>query len=155
MASDTPSLTDSAPVASAGAAAASGAWTHADFFRLLEAMGRLRVISGSGPSTFEALCGFGPWSLEHGFMNAITPEYHWHLALARFRHVRSVDSVHARSGRRVLFFELREQAADEPFLRIYLHREKHAEFGEERERGFAAAHATLEAGVTLASGVSR
>jgi len=155
MASETPSPTDSVQSDPTRQSAAPGVWTQADFFRLLEQLGRLRVISGCGPSTFEALCGFGPWSLEHGFMNAITPEYHWHLALARFRHLRSVDSVHARSGRRVLFFELREQAGDEPFLRIYLHREKNAEFGEERERRFAGAHATLEPGVPLAPGASR
>lgn len=150
MASETPSTTPS-PEATPPA----GGWSHRRFFSLLEAMGRLRVISGCGPSTFEALCDFGPWSLDHGFMNAITPAYHWHLAIARFRHLRSVDAVHARSGRRVLFFELREQAGDEPFLRIYLHREKGAEIGDERECAFAAAHASLESGVTLASGVDQ
>lgn len=155
MANETPSPMDSSASDPSLPPGAAGVWSHADFFRLLEQMGRLRVISGCGPSTFEALCGFGPWSLEAGFMNAITPEYHWHLALARFRHVRSVDAVHARSGRRVLFFELREQASDEPFLRLYLHREKGAEFGEERERRFAGAHATLAPGITFAPGASR
>jgi hypothetical protein len=130
-------------------------WTHRRFFELLAELGPLRVISACGPNTFEALCRFGPWSLERGFMNAITPAYHWHLALARFRHLRSADAVHARSGRRVLFFELREGGDAEPFLRIYLHRETGAGFEAEPERHFAAAHAALQAGVELASGDPR
>jgi hypothetical protein len=108
------------------------------------------VISSCGPSTFEALCGLHSWSIERGFMNAITPEYHWHLAVARLRHLKTGDEVHARSGRRVLFFELRESESAEPFLRIYVHREKGAEFGEERERRFAAAHGELRSGVAFA-----
>lgn len=150
MATEIPAANPSEPVSAAG-----DVWSHRRFFSLLEAMGALRVISGCGPSTFEALCTFGPWTIEHGFMNAITPAYHWHLAIARFRHVKSVDSVHARSGRRVLFFELRERESDDPFLRIYLHREKGAEIGDERERRFAAAHATLQSGVPLALGVDQ
>jgi hypothetical protein len=150
MATEIPSTTPSEPVSPAG-----DGWSHRRYFSLLEEMGALRVISGCGPSTFEALCTFGPWTIEHGFMNAITPAYHWHLAIARFRHVKSVDSVHARSGRRVLFFELRERESDDPFLRIYLHREKGAEIGEQRERRFAAAHATLQSGVPLAFGVDQ
>jgi hypothetical protein len=130
-----------------------GAWSHQRFFALLEGMGRLRVISQCGPSTFEALCTFGPFTLERGFMNAITPEYHWHLALARLRHVRSADEVHARSGRRVLFFELREREGDEPFLKIYLHRPPGAEFEDDRVRRFAEAHASLADGRALVSEV--
>jgi len=126
-------------------------WTHRRFFELLESLGRLRVISACGPSTFEALCRLHSWSIERGFLNAITPEYHWHLAVSRLRHLRSADEVHARSGRRVLFFELRESDSANPFLSIYLHREKGAEFEPERERAFAAAHAELSAGVALAS----
>lgn len=128
-------------------------WTHRRFFELLESLGRLRVISACGPSTFEALCALHSWSIERGFLNAITPEYHWHLAVSRLRHLASRDEVHARSGRRVLFFELREQADAEPFLRIYVHREKQTEFGEERERRFAAAHAELQGGVGFAAEV--
>jgi hypothetical protein len=134
---------------------ASGAWSHERFFALLEQLGRLRVISQCGASTFEALCTFGPWSLERGYMNAITPAYHWHLALARFRHLRSCDQVHGRSGRRVLFFELREQADAEPFLRIYVYRDPSAEFEPERERRFAAAHASLADGAALAAKETR
>lgn len=125
------------------------AWTARRFFELLGSLGRLRVISQSGPSTFEALCQVGPFALERGFVNAITPDYHWHLALRRFRHVRSHDEVHARSGRRVLSFALREEAGREPFLRIYLHREKDAEFDAAREARFQAAHGALRHGAPI------
>ena len=125
------------------------------FFAALRDLSPLRVISACGPSTFEAIIDFDAHGFDGRMMNAITPAYHWHLALPRFRFVTSVDSVHARSGRRVLFFELRERESDDPFLRIYLHREKGAEIGEERERRFAAAHATLQSGVPLAFGVDR
>lgn len=119
------------------------AWTHRRFFDVLGTLGRLRVIVRSGPSTFEALCRFGPYDLARGFMNAITDAYHWHLALAPFRHLRSRDAVHERSGRRVLFFELREAPDAAPFLLIYLHRDKGAEFDPECEQAFARAHADL------------
>jgi hypothetical protein len=130
------------------------AWSHARFFDLLGALGALRVISIAGASTFEAICRFGPHGFAHGHMNAITPAYHWHVSLARFRHVRSCDEVHERSGRRVLFFELREEAAAEPFLRIYLYREKGVDFEPGPEAAFAAAHAGLAAGVSLAPAAS-
>lgn len=55
MATEIPAATPSEPVSAAG-----DAWSHRRFFSLLEAMGALRVISGCGPSTFEALCTFGP-----------------------------------------------------------------------------------------------
>src|SRR5262245_1007765 len=97
---------------------AASAWTHRRFFGELGPLSPLRVISQCGASTFEAICRFGPHGFADGHMNAITPEYHWHVALARFRHVTSVDRTHARSGRRVLFFELREQAGAAPFLSI-------------------------------------
>lgn len=124
-------------------------WTARRFFALLADLGRLRVISQSGASTFEALCTVGPFEIAHGFVNAITPEYHWHLALKRFRHLRSHDEVHARSGRRVLFFTLHEAADAAPFLRIYLHREKGAEFEPDREARFAAAHGALRDGAPI------
>lgn len=125
------------------------AWTARRFFALLGSLGRLRVISQSGPSTFEALCTVGPFEIAHGFVNAITPDYHWHLALKRFRHLRSHDEVHARSGRRVLFFTLAEGPGEPPFLRIYLHREKGAEFDAAREAPFREAHGALRAGVAV------
>lgn len=124
-------------------------WTARRFFALLAELGRLRVISQSGPSTFEALCQVGPIEIAHGFVNAITPDYHWHLAVKRFRHVRSHDDVHARSGRRVLFFSLREDADSDPFLRIYLHREKGEEFEPAREARFRAAHGALGEGAPI------
>jgi hypothetical protein len=124
-------------------------WTARRFFALLADLGRLRVISQSGPSTFEALCEVGPVEIVHGFLNAITPEYHWHLALKRFRHLRSHDEVHARSGRRVLFFSLHEDADAAPFLRIYLHREKGAGFDAAREARFLAAHGALREGAPI------
>jgi hypothetical protein len=129
--------------------AEAGSWSARRFFALLGTFGRLRVISQSGPSTFEALCRVGPFEIAHGFVNAITPEYHWHLAVKRFRHLRSHDEVHARSGRRVLFFALAEAAGEAPFLRIYLHREKGEEFEPAREARFREAHGALREGVAL------
>ncbi len=125
-------------------------WTPRRFFDLLGRLGPLRVISICGPSVFESLCEFGAYGVAHGYMNAITPAFHWHLALDRFRYLRSRDEVHERSGRRVLFFELGEVAEAEPFLRIYVHREKGAEFEPEREKDFLEAHAALAAGASLA-----
>lgn len=105
------------------------------------------MISISGPSVFEALCTFGPYGFAGGHMNAMTPAYHWHLKLSGLARVRTRDEVHARSGRRVLFFELYEPRASAPFLRIYLYRDKGAEFEPEREARFARAHAELAQGV--------
>jgi len=129
--------------------ASAGEWTHREFFALVRALGRLRVIHQSGPSTFEALCELGPHGFADGWMNAICAEYHWHLKLDGFGHVRSVDRTHARSGRRVLFFELRERAGAKPFAFIYLHREKGEAFEPEREKAFLEAHEQLAEGVTL------
>jgi hypothetical protein len=109
-----------------------------------------RVISQCGPSTFEAIAEFGPHGFASGHMNAITSAYHWHLRTSGFGAVRSVDTTHARSGRRVLFFELREHPTDErPFLLVYLHRERGEEFAPEREQRFLAAHVELKDGVAL------
>lgn len=127
----------------------SGSWSARRFFALLGTLGRLRVISRSGPSTFEALCTVAPFEIAHGFVNAITPEYHWHLGVKRFRHLRSHDEVHARSGRRVLFFTLAEGPGEAPFLRIYLHREKGEEFEPAREARFREAHGALREGVAV------
>ena len=125
-------------------------WSHRRFFDALRSLGRLRVISRSGPSTFEALCSFEAYGFGHGHMNAITGAYHWHLSLRGFGHLRSGDEIHERSGRRVLFFELRERAGSAPFLFIYLHREKGEEFEAGREQRFAALHAELSQGLALA-----
>src|SRR5262245_36859439 len=125
-------------------------WTHARFFRALGPLSPLRVISQCGASTFEAICSFGAFGFADGHMNAITPEYHWHIALARFGHLTSVDRVHARSGRRVLLFELRERAGVAPFLSIFVYRERGEEFDAAREARFAALHAELAEGCALA-----
>jgi len=130
-------------------------WTHRRFFDLLGTLGPLRVISISGPSVFEALCTFGPYGFAEGHMNAITPAYHWHLALAGFGHLVSCDEEHARSGRRVLFFELRGADDERPFLRIYLHRPKGEPFDPEIEKRFAEAHAELASGVALEKEATR
>jgi hypothetical protein len=127
------------------------AWTAQRFFDLIRKLGKLRIISISGPSTFEAIGELGPCGLAGGFMNSITDTHHWHLQLSRFGHLRSCDETHARSGRRVLFFELREHADAPPFLRIYVHREKCEEFDPQREGLFAAAHGELEKGAVLAA----
>ena len=136
---------------SASAAGARPPWTHPRFFTLLASLGPLRVIHQSGASTFEALCRFGAHGFAHGYMNAITDAYHWHLKLDAFGHVRSRDRTHARSGRRVLFLELSEQEGTKPFCSIYLHREKGAEFDAELEKRFLEAHAELADGRALAS----
>lgn len=150
-----------APAASAGDTARSDAArpfagspiepTHETFFRALRELGRLRVISQCGASTFEALCELGPCGFAKGQMNAITDAYHWHVSLARFRHVQTHDALHTRSGRRVLYFELREHGGAEPFLRIYLHRAKGEELAPVREARFAALHREWIDGATLAA----
>ena len=83
------------------AAPAAGAWTSRRFFALLAELSPHRVISQCGPSTFEAILDFGSHGFASGFMNAVTPAYHWHLRTAGFGALRSVDTTHARSGRRV------------------------------------------------------
>jgi hypothetical protein len=127
------------------------AWTHRRFFALLREMGRLRVIHRSGASTFEALCSMGPHGFAEGYMNAITDAYHWHLKLDGFGYLRTHDTTHARSGRRVMFFELGEKRGMPPFAMIYLHREKGEEFEPEREKRFLEAHGELGAGRVLAT----
>jgi hypothetical protein len=126
-------------------------WSARRFFELLRTLGPLRVISQCGPSTFEAICELRAFGVAQGHMNAISDTYHWHVHLASLRYLRSYDQTYPRSGRRVLFFELREAPAAEPFLRIFLYRGKDEEFGDERERRFAAAHAQLSEGCELAA----
>lgn len=138
-----------APDPLAALAASREPWTPRRFFDALGGLGWLRIITVAGPSTFEALCEFGPYGIARGTLNAITAAYHWHIDLARFRHLRSRDEIHERSGRRVLFFELRESDGAPPFARIYLHREKGAAFAPDLERAFAALHDQLESGCTI------
>lgn len=126
--------------------------TVRSFFEALRLLGPLRVISQCGPSTFESICAVRSFSLADGWFNAIDPAFHWHLKLDGFGHLRSRDETHARSGRRVLFFELRTDAAAEPFLTIYLYRRPGQDFGPEQEHLFAELHAELASGVTLAEG---
>ncbi len=125
--------------------------THREFFDTLRALGPLRVISQSGPSVFEAICRLDAYGIQEGHLNAITDTYHWHVALDRFRHVRSHDEVHERSGRRVLFFTLREAPDAAPFLLVYLYRGKREEFGDARESIFAEVHQRLAAGMEVRS----
>ena len=141
---------DLAPTTATQTAPTGDRWTHRRFFALLRELGRLRVIHRAGASTFEALCTMGPHGFAEGHMNAITDEYHWHVKLSAFGHLRTQDTTHGRSGRRVMFFELREQEASPPFAFIYLHREKGEEFAPDRELRFLAAHAELGAGRNLA-----
>jgi hypothetical protein len=131
------------------AAATAGEWSARRFFGLLRELGRLRVIHRSGASTFESLCSMGPHGFAEGYMNAITDAYHWHLKLDGFGYLRTQDTTHARSGRRVMFFELYEKRGVPPFAMIYLHREKGDEFEPEREKRFLEAHAELGAGREL------
>jgi len=137
-------------------AAAPRPWTAARFFELLGELGRVRVISVCGPSVFESLCEVGDFEVAGGHLNAITDAYHWHLGLARFRDLFELPGEFVtRSGRRVLFFELGEDAGADPFLRIYLHRAKGEEFASDRVSRFAAAHAELADGCPIATGGSR
>jgi hypothetical protein len=134
----------------AGATAGSGEpWTARRFFTALAGLGPLRVISQSGPSTFEAICEVGAFGISGGYLNAITSSYHWHLRLDGFAHLVSRDEVHERSGRRVLFFELRGDPEDEPFLRIYLYRHVGEDFGRERESRFGELHRELGSGAMV------
>lgn len=122
-------------------------WPAARLFELLRDLSPLRVISVCGPSTFEAICDFDTHAMAHGYMNAIQPAYHWHFRLDGLRTVRSRDELHERSGRRVLFLEFRDDAQADPFLWIYVHRERGAEFHAEREKAFLDAHETLSRGI--------
>src|SRR5690606_25359272 len=98
---------------------------------------------------FEALCTVGPFEIAHGFVNAITPAYHWHLALKRFRHLRSHDEAHARSGRRVLVFTPHEDADAAASGRIYVRRAPGAAWEPDREARVAAARGALRAGAPV------
>jgi len=109
----------------------------------------VRVISVCGPSVFEAICRVAPFDKQSGFLNMITDAYHWHFAASRLGHLQSFDEVHARSGRRVLFFTLREAPELDPFLRIYVYRAPGDEFAAEVLRDFATAHSELAAGVQV------
>lgn len=124
-------------------------WTVRRFFTLLGRLGRLRVISICGPSVFESLCEAGPFSIEDGSMNMVTNAFHWHVDVSRFRHLRACDTLHARSGRNVLFFELRESADSTPFLRIYVYRAPGVDFDPAVAAAFQSAHGELAAGVLL------
>ncbi|MBY0401185.1 hypothetical protein K2X89_12880 [Myxococcota bacterium] len=127
-------------------------WSAERFFDLLQQLGRLRVISVCGPSVFESICVAGPYEVAEGFLNMVTDAFHWHVGLARLRHLQSHDNLHGRSGRNVLFFELRERADATPFLRIYVYRAPGVEFASEIAQAFQRAHRELEHGVLLTSG---
>lgn len=126
---------------------------HRAFFEMLRDVSPVRVISISGASVFEAISRVGEVELAEGFLNAITPAYHWHVDLKRFREVRARDELHARSGRRVMFFELAEEAGAKSFLMIYVHREKGVEFEPAREARFKQYAATLGAPIAAAAEV--
>lgn len=125
-----------------------------DLFESFRRLGPLRVISVNGPSVFEAILELGAFGVADGWLNAMTPEYHWHVDLGRVRHLTTRDTVHERSGRRVLFFELREEAEAEPFLLVYLYRgpdkDGREDFDTEREEGFAELHERFDEGAELA-----
>mgnify|MGYP005839304455 CR=1 FL=1 len=140
---------DEAPTRAGSRNDLSRGWTAPRFFDLLNDLGRLRVISVCGPSVFEAICEAGPYEIVGGFLNMITDAYHWHFAMKRFGHLRSFDTTHARSGRRILYFELREQPEDDPFLRIYAYRPPETDFEPAVLERFAEAHRELAEGVSL------
>ncbi len=118
-------------------------------FGAIRDLGPLRIISICGPSVFEAIEELGPFGVRDGWLNAINDRFHWHLEVARIGWVTTRDQVHERSGRRVLFFELRETRESDPFLLLYLHRAKGEEFGEARQRLFAGLHEHFAGGSPL------
>jgi hypothetical protein len=125
-------------------------WSVERLFGELRELSPLRVISICGPSVFETICEVGAFAVAQGYLNAITPSYHWHLEIAGCARARTRDQVHERSGRQVLFLELFAPASEQPFLSIYLHREKGAAFDTVRLERFQALHAALAGGVDLA-----
>lgn len=121
-------------------------WTARRFFEALGVLGPLRVIAVNGPSVFEAFCEVTSFKIMEGHLNVFDDRYHWHLRLDGFGHLTSCEEVHERSGRKVLYFELRADARSEPFLRIYLYRRVGEDFGDTRELRFAAVHDELRGG---------
>ena len=126
--------------------------TAESFFEQLQRLGPVRIISVCGPSVFEAICEVAPFVKQDGFLNMITDAYHWHFAIDRFRHVRSVDTTHARSGRQVLFFELREEEGKPAFLRIYLYRGKGEAYRPDVLERFESLHRELKDGAAVCIG---
>ena len=125
------------------------AWTARRFFNLLQHLGPLRVVSVSGPSVFEALCEIGPQAFSESSLNIITPQYHWNLSLDRFRHLRSVTRVHPKTGKITAFFELRDEANETPFLRIYLSPDPKIVGSCQRQPLFDEAHQSLQCGADV------
>ncbi|MCH2184406.1 hypothetical protein MK280_00880 [Myxococcota bacterium] len=66
-------------------------WSASDFFAGLEVFPRIRVVLNMGPSVFEAICVPSDFRCQAGSLNAITPDYHWHIDASRFGFVRSCD----------------------------------------------------------------
>ena len=120
-----------------------------ELFGLIRQLSPLRVIQISGPSVFETICELDSFSIADGWFNAITPQYHWHLALEQFQQITTRDTIHERSGRRVLFFELRQSSNEDPFLLIYLHRGKGQEFESDREEIFERLHGRCSEGALV------
>ena len=141
--------TSSDRTAATGSRTENGEWSAERLWGLLTRLGKLRIISSCGPSTFEAICEVPRYGNARGFLNVITDGYHWHLEHARFGHLRSCDGVNPRSGRRVLYFELRETPESEPFLWIYLYRAPDGDFEPEPLERFQTAHLELKSGRLL------
>lgn len=123
--------------------------TARELFEAFAELGPLRVISVTGPSVFEAILDLDAFGVADGWLNAMTADYHWHVDLARVRHLTTRDTIHERSGRRVLYFELREAADAEPFLLVYLHRGKGEDFAPAREDAFGRLHGGYAGGGAL------
>ena len=121
-------------------------WTAPDVFGLLRRLSPLRVISECGPSVFEAIVDFDRHGFAHGHMNAMTPTYHWHLALDGLGWIRTRDEIHERSGRRVLYLEFARSSKTPRFLSVYVHRDKGEDFDDARLGVFEAAHDDLRDG---------
>ena len=127
--------------------------TASALFAALVGLGPFRIIHQSGASTFEAIAPIAEADVMGPFLNIICDAYHWHLRLDGCGHAQTFDQTHARSGRRVLFIALADEAPDqggEVFARLYVHRAKGAEFDASVLAGFMALHADLAEGRALA-----
>lgn len=124
-------------------------WTLPRVFDQLRELSPLRVITVVGPSVFETICEVSSFGVAQGYLNAMTPQYHWHIELDRCRWLVLRDEVHARSNRRVLLLELAEGPESKPFVSIYLHREKGQDFDPTRLACFEAMAREVGPGVAL------
>lgn len=115
----------------------------ADLIEALPPLGPFRLISHSGPAVVESIVALVPMSLADGTWTSQSSAHQWHVDASRPCFARTHDTMHARSGRRVLFVTLHERADCPRFARLHLPRETHQPFESAREREFARLHADV------------